>query len=169
MIELAKFKTIMAAAPGPAAVVTAMGSDGQPCGLTVSAVCSVSLEPSLALACIDRGSNTLAAIEESGAFTINYLATGCEPVALHFATKSDRKFDGHRWMPPAAGIGGPILLDAAAAHVVCRVEQAIPAGDHIIFVGAVVEGAADDGSHALAYARRRFFTGEYLDFGAASR
>ncbi|MCG3754061.1 flavin reductase family protein [Amycolatopsis sp. Poz14] len=169
MIDLPTFKTIMAAAPGPAAVVTAMGADGQPYGLTVSAVCSVSLAPSLALACLDRGSNTLAAIEETNAFTINYLATGREPVALHFATKSDRKFDGHRWVRPEGGTGGPILLDAAAAHVVCRVEQAVPAGDHIIVVGSVVEGAVDDSSHALAYARRRFFTGEYLDLGAASR
>lgn len=167
MIDLTTFKTIMAAAPGPAAVVTAMGADGQPYGLTVSAVCSVSLEPSLALACIDLGSNTLAAIKETNAFTINYLGTGCEPVAMHFATKSDRKFAGHRWTLPAGG-GGPILLDAAAAHVVCRVEQAVPAGDHIIFVGAVVEGSADDGSHALAYARRKFFTGEYLESGAAA-
>lgn len=50
--------------------------------------------------------------------------------------------------------------------MVCRVEQAVPAGDHIIFVGGVVEGSADDGSHALAYARRKFFTGEYLESAA---
>jgi flavin reductase (DIM6/NTAB) family NADH-FMN oxidoreductase RutF len=163
VIEADIFKAIMAAAPGPATVVTAKGADGLPQGLTVSAVCSVSLDPPLALACLDLGSNTLAAVRETGEYTINYLAHGCEDVALHYATKSDAKFEGRAWTEPRGGVGGPVLLEHVAAYAACRVEQVVDAGDHVIVVGAVVEGGAEEKLHALAYARRRFFTALHLD------
>lgn len=156
-IDAETFKAIMAAAPGPATVVTALGADGRPQGLTVSAVCAVSLDPPLALVCLDLGSNTLRAIQESRAFTINYLAHGREELALRFATKSETKFDEQAWTTPAAGLGGPVLSEATAAYAACRVEQIVAAGDHMILIGAVVEGAAVDEHTALAYARRRFF------------
>jgi flavin reductase (DIM6/NTAB) family NADH-FMN oxidoreductase RutF len=159
VIDTATFKAIMACAPGPATVVTAVGDDGRPQGLTVSAVCAVSLDPPLALACLDLTSNTLQAVRSTGAFTVNYLAHGREHVALTFAIKSDTKFDGHPWTRPRDGVGGPILTEDSAAYAVCQVRQMIDAGDHVIVVGEVIDGAARDEHHALAYARRRFFTG----------
>ncbi|WP_233533090.1 flavin reductase family protein [Antrihabitans sp. YC2-6] len=158
LIDTEMFKKIMACAPGPATIVTAMGEDGRPQGLTVSAVCSVSLDPPLVLACLDLGSNTLKAVRSSGAFTVNYIASGREHVALDFAVKSDAKFDGHSWSTPAGFAGGPILDEHSAAYAVCRVEQLVDAGDHVIVVGAVVDGLVSDDCHALAYARRAFFT-----------
>src|ERR1700733_4420338 len=128
MIDGETFKAIMAAAPGPATVVTSRGADGIPQGLTVSAVCSVSLDPPLVLACLDLGSNTLRAVRESGEFTINYLAHDCEAVALHFATKSTEKFAGRPWAEPASGVGGPILREHAAAYAACRVQEMVGAG-----------------------------------------
>ncbi|MFH5230517.1 flavin reductase family protein [Antrihabitans spumae] len=158
MIDKETFKKIMACAPGPATIVTATGDDDRPQGLTVSAVCSVSLDPPLVLACLDLGSNTLKAVRSSGAFTVNYIASGREHVALDFAVKSDSKFDGHRWSAPVGVAGGPILDEHSAAFAVCKVEQLVDAGDHVIVVGEVVDGQASDGCHALAYARRAFFT-----------
>lgn len=157
MIDSEVFKKIMACAPGPATIVTAIGVDGRPQGLTVSAVCSVSLDPPLLLACLDRGSNTLQAVRAAGAFTVNYIASGRERVALEFAVKSDSKFAGHSWSMPAVSAGGPILDEHNAAFAVCRVEQLVEAGDHVIVIGEVVDGDVGD-SHALAYARRAFFT-----------
>jgi flavin reductase (DIM6/NTAB) family NADH-FMN oxidoreductase RutF len=167
MINTDIFKAIMAAAPGPAAVVTATGADGRTQGLTVSAVCSVSLDPPLILTCLDRGSNTLKAIEQAGSFTVNYLAEGREDVAMDFATKSDSKFDGKVFITPAVGLGGPVLIQDSAAYAACEVAQIVPAGDHMIVVGTVVEGAAKDDCHALAYAQRRFFTGKHLESNLA--
>ncbi|MBS1887882.1 MAG: flavin reductase family protein [Actinobacteria bacterium] len=158
-IDPETFKAIMANAPGPATVVTAFDAAGEPHGLTVSAVCSVSLDPPLALACLDLGSNTLAALRESGGFTINYLADGRHQVALGFATKSGAKFEGHSWVAPEGKVGGPILIEHVAAHAACETERLIDAGDHVIAVGRVVEGGAHEVLHAMAYARRQFFTG----------
>lgn len=156
-ISQPEFKAIMASAAGPATVVTALAGDGTPRGLTMSAVCSVSLDPPLILACVDRGSVTLAAIRESRSFTVNYLRCGAEQVALEFATKSSEKFVGRAWRRSASGLGGPVLLGCNAAHAVCVVTDLIDAGDHVIAVGEVRDGGVQEDHAVLAYARRRFF------------
>lgn len=158
MIDHSIFKDIMACAPGPAAVVTATGKDGRHQGLTMSAVCSVSLDPPLVLACLDRGSNTLQAVRESGSFTVNYIARGHADIAMCFAVKSDTKFDSVAFDIHDAGIGGPVLKEHTAAYAVCRVEQLVESGDHTIVIGAVEYGEVREEHHALAYARREFFT-----------
>ncbi|TMB89549.1 MAG: flavin reductase family protein, partial [Chloroflexi bacterium] len=66
----------MSSFPSGVVVLTAFGQDGLPRGLTVSAFCAVSLEPPLALACIDKTSNTLPAVQHTGGFTANILAVG---------------------------------------------------------------------------------------------
>lgn len=153
------FKAIMAAAPGPVAVVTAFDGDCTPCGLTMSAVCSVSLEPPLVLVCVATSSNTLAAIQETAAFTVNYLPVGGESTAMNFASKTAQKFESVSWNFPENGIGGPLLAEHAA-YAACRVIQSIEAGDHVILVGEVVEGAIQSDRSALAYANRRFFSSQ---------
>jgi flavin reductase (DIM6/NTAB) family NADH-FMN oxidoreductase RutF len=158
MIDHSTFKEIMACAPGPATVVTATGKDGRHQGLTMSAVCSVSLAPPLVLACLDHGSNTLQAVRESGSFTVNYIARGHENVALGFAVKSDSKFDGIKFHIHDERLGGPVLGEHTAAYAVCRVEQLVESGDHTIVIGAVEYGEVREEHHALAYARREFFT-----------
>lgn len=158
LIDPERFKEIMSSAPGPATVVTALDAEGLPHGLTMSAVCSVSLDPPLVLACLDRASNTLAALRSTGSFTVNYLSDGREMVALEFASKSTAKFDGHAWARPTAGVGGPILHEHIAAYAACRLRDLIEAGDHMIAVGEVLEGEHRAGYQALAYARRTFFS-----------
>lgn len=153
------FKAIMAAAPGPVAVVTAFDGGFVPYGLTMSAVCSVSLEPPLVLVCLSTSSNTLSAIRETSAFTINYLPVGEEATAMKFAGKGEHKFESVTWNLPENGIGGPLLAEHAA-YAACRVINSIEAGDHVIFVGLVVEGAAQSNRGALAYANRRFFSAQ---------
>ena len=51
-------------------VVTSRTSDGTPVGTTVSAVSSLSLAPPLLLVCLDRASQTLAAIREQAQVSV---------------------------------------------------------------------------------------------------
>jgi flavin reductase (DIM6/NTAB) family NADH-FMN oxidoreductase RutF len=148
-------REVLASFPAGVVVVTATASDGSPRGLTVSAFCSVSAEPPLVLVCVDKGSNTLPAIQDSGAFTVNMLAGGREQVALTFASKREDKFDTVAWRDPD-GLAGPVLHEDAAAYLVCRVAQAIEAGDHWIFVGEVVDVELVGEGLQLMYHRRAF-------------
>src|SRR4051812_36577574 len=103
------FRHLLAHFASGVTVVTATGTDGEPKGLTVSAFCSVSSSPPLVLACVDLTSNTLPAIRQSGAFTVNVLASDCERIALAFASKGSSKFDELDWRGPHWGVGGPVL------------------------------------------------------------
>src|SRR5438132_12261712 len=97
MIDPQRFREVMASFPSGVVVLTAFGLDSLPRGLTVSAFCAVSLGPPLALACIDKTSNTLPAVQQAGSFTANILAAGREQLARHMASKLTDKFDGIAW------------------------------------------------------------------------
>jgi flavin reductase (DIM6/NTAB) family NADH-FMN oxidoreductase RutF len=140
--------------PAGVVVVTANGADDTPAGLTVSAFCSVSAEPPLVLVCVDKKSNTLPAIQRSGRFTVNVLGAGRESLALVFASKRPDKFAACAWQPCADG--GPILCDDSAAYLVCTVHEAVEAGDHWVFIGAVVRAAVEPELLTLMYHRRAF-------------
>src|SRR5438552_16609445 len=106
-------------------VLTAFGEDGGPRGLTVSAFCAASLEPPLALVCIDKTSNTLPAVEHTGGFTANILASGREQLARRMATKPSDKVERIAWERPATRVGGPILRDGNTVNAVCTIRDII--------------------------------------------
>ena len=146
----------MASFPSGVVVLTAFGPDARPRGLTVSAFCAVSLEPPLALACIDKSSNTLPAVQHTGGFTANILAAGREQLARRMATKLSQKFDSIVWRRPESPIGGPVLDDEIAAYAVCTLRDAIEAGDHWILVGLVTEGGRRAGVAPMVFSHRGY-------------
>ena len=156
MIDPQRFREVMASFPTGVVVLTAFGEDSQPRGLTVSAFCAVSLEPPLSLACIDKSSNTLPAVQHTGGFTANILASGREHLARRMATKVADKFDAISWRRPQSPIGGPILEDDSAAYAVCTLRDTIEAGDHWILVGLVTEGAHREGVAPMIFSRRGY-------------
>ncbi|MFI5282290.1 MAG: flavin reductase family protein [Candidatus Dormibacterales bacterium] len=157
MIEAAEFRAIMASFPSGVVVLTAFGPDGLPRGLTVSAFCAVSLQPPLALACIDKTSNTLPAVQQAGGFTANILGAGREKLARHMATKLTDKFDDIAWRRPESPFGGPILDRDAAAFAVCMLRDTIEAGDHWVLIGLVTEGAQSDSVQPMVFSRQGYY------------
>ena len=156
MIDPRRFRDVMSSFPSGVVVLTAFGDDGLPRGLTVNAFCAVSLEPPLALACIDKSSNTLPAVNHTGGFTANILAAGREQLARRMATKVSDKFDTLKWRRPASEGGGPILEEDAAAYAVCSLKETIDAGDHWILIGLVTDGAHHEGVTPMIYSRRLY-------------
>jgi flavin reductase (DIM6/NTAB) family NADH-FMN oxidoreductase RutF len=156
VIERARFREVMSSFPSGVVVLTALGEDARPRGLTVSAFCAVSLEPPLALACIDKSSNTLPAVQHTGGFTANILAAGREQLARRMATKLNDKFDSIKWRRPESAIGGPVLDDDIAAYAVCTLRDTIEAGDHWILIGLVTEGDHREGVAPMIFSRRGY-------------
>ena len=83
--------------PTAVTIVTAIGPRG-PAGATANAVTSLSLDPPLMLACLDRGSRTLEVVRESGAFGVSVLGAGQEALARAFASKAPHT---ENWSPTA--------------------------------------------------------------------
>lgn len=155
MIDPEEFRRVVGHFPAGVAVVTTVRPGGGPAGLTASAVCSVSLDPTLVLACVDVGSESHRHIRESGVFAINgldeergpELARGFSP-----AGAAELKFSG---IPHRRGATGAPVLDEALAWLDCRLWEGYPAGDHTIFVGQVA-GAGSRPGAPLVYSRGRF-------------
>jgi 3-hydroxy-9,10-secoandrosta-1,3,5(10)-triene-9,17-dione monooxygenase reductase component len=150
------FREIMSGFPTGVTIVTTFDDDGAPKGLTVSAFCPVSLDPPLILVCVDKRSTTLPVILGNQHFTVNFLAAGRDELARSFATPSPTKFDGVPWTRPSLDDAGPVLHEDSAAHVACRLHQAIEAGDHWILIGSVEDGAIDHAETPLLYGKRTY-------------
>lgn len=148
--EAAEFRRILGhLATGVTVVSAADPENGAARGLTATAIASVSLDPPLVLACVERGADTHDCIERAGAFAISILGADDEALARRFADDpSERKFEGTAWR--AEVTGAPVLEDALA-WVDCTVRAAYDGGDHTIFVGEVVAGDAADGSPLLYF------------------
>jgi 3-hydroxy-9,10-secoandrosta-1,3,5(10)-triene-9,17-dione monooxygenase reductase component len=132
--------------PSAVFVVTALTEDG-PAGLSANAVTSLSLDPPLMLACLDRGSRTLRSVERAGRFGINVLGGAGEELVHRFARKGPvaEKWDGVEWAPHD---GAPRLEDAIV-FVACELRDVLSGGDHVIVTGEVAAIAERDGSALL--------------------
>ncbi|MDT7674548.1 MAG: flavin reductase [Pseudonocardiales bacterium] len=124
---------------------------------TVSAMCSVSVEPPLILVCINRRSPINAVIERSRLFCVSALATQHDHVADTFAGrpwpgKGRWDFSCGHWEP--ASSGAPRLTDALAAFD-CAVHSVVEAGTHLVYLGAVREVVGGRGA-PLVYANRGY-------------
>ena len=77
------------------AVITSAGPGGAG-GMTANALCSLSLDPLLALVCFENGARTLPIVREAGRFAVNMLAADQEELAGVFASKlpEAEKLDG---------------------------------------------------------------------------
>ena len=115
-------------------VVTTKDADENLHGITVSAFCSVSLEPPLILICIEKTTGSHYALEESENFVVNILRENQQYYSDQFASYLPDKFDGIEYEMNEAGI--PVLKNTLA-NLECRSINAYDSGDHTIFIGLV--------------------------------
>lgn len=155
-----RFRDALAAYPTGVTVVTAFGADGRLSGATANAVTSLSLEPPMMLACLDRGSRTLTSVREAGRFGVNALAAGQQALARRFAAKHP---EAEKWegIAQAESAGSP-RLDDALVWVACVLRDVIEGGDHVILTGAALEAESRTGDPLL------FHRGDYRDLLAES-
>lgn len=148
------FRHIMGAFPSGVTVITALSSDGTARGMTSTAFSSISLEPPIVSVSIDARSATLKAIDETRAFVVNILNENQAKLSNHFASKLPDKFKGLQWTPGSES-GAPILTNDIAAYAECGVLQRIEAGDHVLLLGLVCQGAVH-AANPLMYFRREY-------------
>jgi flavin reductase (DIM6/NTAB) family NADH-FMN oxidoreductase RutF len=133
------------------AVITSAGPSGAG-GMTANALCSLSLDPLLALVCFENGARTLPIVRESRRFGVNILAANQEELAGVFASKlpESEKLEGvgHRLEH------GVPIIDGSLAWAACDLRELIAGGDHTIGIGEVVTMGLGSGHPLLWYAGR---------------
>jgi flavin reductase (DIM6/NTAB) family NADH-FMN oxidoreductase RutF len=117
-------------------------------GMTANAFLSVSLRPPLVLVSLGRcRMNEM--LPRTSRYGVSVLACDQEDLAAHFAAQRqaavEPEFVWHEGLP---------LLDGALAHLVCRVVDIHPAGDHVLWIGEVEHLNHRDGEPLLFYTGR---------------
>jgi flavin reductase (DIM6/NTAB) family NADH-FMN oxidoreductase RutF len=144
-VDAAQFKHALSQFASGVTVVTTRDAAGKPMGLTVSAFCSVSLDPPLVLVSIAGESETHRGFRESGRFAVSILAEGQSDVSRRFSWMEDR-FAG---LSTEVGATDAIVIPGAVAQLECTVRAAHPAGDHVLYVGEVDRVAVQPGRPLL--------------------
>src|SRR5579875_3747482 len=147
-VDTSLFRQVLGRFASGVTVVT-MAHEGVASGLTVSAFCSLSLNPSYILVCIDKRSSTLELIRQSGSFVVNILSNEQSDLSNHFASKLTDKLSG---IPHRIGSLGAPILDGTLAYLECSLVKEIDGGDHYIYIGEVQHtDLAEDKTPLLYY------------------
>ena len=150
------FKHAMRHVPTGVCVVTSV-KDGEPRGITINSFASVSADPPMLLVCVNREARSYLYISTSRRFCVNVLSGEQIELAERFAGKMrEHQFDDIEY---DTNVTGAPVLRGTVAHFECEVAEEHHAGSHSIFIGRVVETAAQAGT-PLGY-----FNGGFHDFG----
>jgi flavin reductase (DIM6/NTAB) family NADH-FMN oxidoreductase RutF len=148
-----EFRTCLGAFPTGVTVITALGPRGEAVGNTVSSFNSVSLDPPLILWSLGRHAYSLKAYLSTDLFAVNVLREGQEELSARFA-----KALGDKWADLAYETwetGCPILPGALAVFE-CRTAHTYVGGDHVIFVGEVINAVHDPEGKPLVFHRGKY-------------
>ncbi len=130
-------------------IATTADKDGNRGAMLVNWVGQVSFEPRMLSLAVENTAHFLDVIRESGVFAINVLESGQRELAGHFGKSTAKigdKLIGYTW---TRGSTGAQMLADALASVECRVTSEQPAGDHVLFVGEVIDAHYNRDGEAL--------------------
>lgn len=131
--DQAQWRDAMSAFASGVTIVACLGTDKRPWGMTVSAFCSLSMEPPMLLVCMNPDMPTYEHIVASGYFSVNLLSAGQEELSNRFAMAPDEeRFIDLATTP--ANSGSPFINDSLVA-IDCQLQEQLPGGDHIILLG----------------------------------
>jgi flavin reductase (DIM6/NTAB) family NADH-FMN oxidoreductase RutF len=149
-----RFRTVMAQVPTAVSVVTTP-ADGTPHGTTVSAFMSLSMDPPTLLVSLASTSSFLARISIGSPVGVNVLSDQQAELAIQLARKDkDMRELAASW---EVSDGRPARIPGCLAWMSFTVTELIPAGDHTLVTGTVIE--AESGSGApMVYWRRTYGT-----------
>jgi flavin reductase (DIM6/NTAB) family NADH-FMN oxidoreductase RutF len=151
------FLQAMAEAATSVTLVTTEGPAGR-FGVTVSAFASVSADPPMLLACINRKSPAANAIAVNRGFCVNVLSAAQSFLADVFAGRSERfapyDFSCADWLRAEGGW----RLDHAIATFDCALDRDVAAGSHQVLIGRVLatHRSAQPDMTSLVYSRRAY-------------
>jgi len=150
-VSFESFTDTFSQVPQAVTVVTTKNGDETVHGTTVSAFCSLSIDPPLMLVALDRSSDLLELLRTTMRFGVNLLSADQAEVGLACAKKGVDKFKAVSWTDEH----GLPRIEGAAAWLECEVQELLPGGDHVIVVGLVTACETQE-AEPLVYHRRRF-------------
>lgn len=151
MIDSNTYRHLLGRFASGIAIITARDGD-RDVGMTVSAICSLSLSPPLVLVCVDHQASMHELLLRHPKLGISIIASEHEAHSRRFADRNaTHRFDG---VPFTRGESDVMLLDEAAAQLECQLVRHYDEGDHTIFIAEVERGATREARPLLHYCGR---------------
>lgn len=159
-LDSADFRRAMGCFATGVTIIT-LDLDGEVHGMTANAFASVSLDPPLALVCVDHTTRTHDHLHRKKRFGVNVLSEDQRAISEYYArperthdraeAEAGARFDRTHYGTP--------MLHGALAYLECRLHSAQEAGDHSIFIAEVEDVVVREGDPLL------FFRGKYRKVG----
>ncbi|PYO10329.1 MAG: flavin reductase [Gemmatimonadetes bacterium] len=143
-----EFRAVLGRFPSGVTVVSTRGADGSDQGMTVSAFCSLSLDPPLVLICIEHSASVHEALTTAPGFAVNILSARQEQIARRFSIVDIERFEGVGFTRSSSGYA---ILDDILGLIECRRVALHEGGDHTIIVGEVEATRIEIGTPLLYY------------------
>lgn len=128
-------------------------------GLTASAVTSLTVDPPMLLACVNRSASSHALIVDAGRFAVNVLPATDREVAAAFAgmtgLNGEDRFSVGEWR--VGDLGQPVLATALVSFE-CVIESLVGRSTHDIVIGEVRAVHLGEKADPLLYMDRAFGT-----------
>ena len=145
------FRAAMRAFVGSCSVIT-VGAGDDASGLVVTSAISLSADPPLLLACVNRTASSHPLLTHYGCFGWSSLGAAHQAVAERFSgfggVKGAARYAGADW---ETAVTGARLLQGAPVAFDCSVEEMIDRATHSILIGRVRAIRATPGAGALIY------------------
>lgn len=118
-------------------------------GMSSSWVTQVSGDPPLIMAAVDKRHFSHGFIERQGVFGLNVVGHKSKALEDYFFSAAARRPDNLELFAYEIGETGVPLLKLAMAVFECRVVGSYPAGDHTLFVAAIVRTERREPDHPI--------------------
>jgi 3-hydroxy-9,10-secoandrosta-1,3,5(10)-triene-9,17-dione monooxygenase reductase component len=122
-------------------IVTTRGAGAADVGLTANSFSSVSLDPPMVLWSLAKTSSSIEPFRSATHFAVHVLAAEQEALSGRFAMKGIDRFEG---TAVERGPGHVPMLPGCSARFACRTAFQHEGGDHVIFVGEVLDFVHSD-------------------------
>ncbi|AOM42719.1 4-hydroxyphenylacetate 3-monooxygenase, reductase component [Xenorhabdus hominickii] len=151
-----RFRDAMASLSAAVNIITTDGPAGR-CGMTATAVCSVTDTPPTLMICINRNSAMNPVFQENGQLCVNILNHEQELLARHFAgmTKAsmEERFGWDIWQ---SGLLGQPMLKGTLANLEGSIQQVQEVGTHYVYLVEIKQIMVREDGHGLIYFKRDF-------------
>ena len=149
-MDAAAKKTVLRHFPYGLYAVT-VASGGEEHGMTANWLTQASFDPPMVVVAVENTSKTIGMIRDAHHFAVNLLQESQRELAGKLGRTSEQaphKLKGVRTKPGPVS-GAPVLAEALG-WLECRLVTTLPAGDHTLVLGEVVEaGVEHEGAQPL--------------------
>ncbi|MEX0446611.1 4-hydroxyphenylacetate 3-monooxygenase, reductase component [Xenorhabdus sp. SGI246] len=151
-----RFRDAMASLSAAVNIITTDGPAGR-CGMTATAVCSVTDTPPTLMVCINRNSAMNPVFQRNGRLCVNILNHEQELMARHFAGMTEANMEERfSWDIWHTGSLGQPILKGTLANLEGSIEQVQEIGTHNVYLVEIKQIIVREEGHGLIYFKRSF-------------